>query len=65
MSDTTNKSYEDIIHCTVLNGRIGSADVVALFYANGQTLLRMGLAETWVITRTSQEYGKSDAIPDY
>jgi len=65
MSDTTNKLYEILIHCnrTVLNECVGSADAVALF--NRQTLLRMGLAETWVITRTSQEYGTSKNIPEY
>lgn len=53
MSDTVNGLYEEIIHCTVLNEHIGSADLVALFFVNGHNLLRMGLAETWLITRTS------------
>lgn len=53
MPDTTNGLYEEIIHCTVLNEHMGSADLATLLYVNGHNLLRMGLAETWIITRTS------------
>ncbi|KKM07067.1 hypothetical protein LCGC14_1737610 [marine sediment metagenome] len=44
-------NYEDLIHHLVVNEHIGSADVAILFHTNGHALLRMGLAETWVITR--------------
>lgn len=65
MPNTTNKSYEDLIHSLVLNEHIGSADIAVLFYTNGHALLRMGLAETWIMTRTLHGNETSGIIPVY
>ncbi len=53
MSDTLDKTYREIIHCVVLKNTTGAADVAILF--NNQILLRMGLAETWVVAETLQK----------
>lgn len=67
MLDTINEVYEEMIHCAILTRYLGSVDVAVLFYINGHNghnLLRMGLAETWAITRTSV-YGASKTILTY
>lgn len=65
MSNTTatNRLYEDLIHRLVLNEHIGSADVAVLFHTNEHVLLRMGLAETWMITRPLQGNETHDTVP--
>ncbi len=65
MSDETNRLYEEIIHCTIRNGRIRSADMVALFYYNRHILLKVGLAETWTMTETTQKDETPETIPNY
>jgi len=64
MSDATNKLYEKIIHGAVLNEHIGSADLATLLYVSGHNLLMMGLAETWIMTRTSI-YEETKVFPTY